>query len=169
MSQRYELSAKVIAATVGDERNHVPVEIADMEIRPAPRLFGRLLGEVQAALIEFLEQVVRVGDFDGGQDQRGLPRGEFGEVRLAHVAQVQAGGAPRHRTVERRRAIKEIDVEAQLLLKKRGARRYVSDEQNWDNRFKDYFAHRVLPVRVEAFCHKRSGRPIGGLGDALPA
>lgn len=62
--------------SVRHERNDVPVEIAHMKISPAPRLFGRLLSEGHAALIELLEQRGRVGDLDRGQAD-GAPRPAF--------------------------------------------------------------------------------------------
>jgi hypothetical protein len=70
-----------------------------------------------------------------------LPRGEFGEVRLVDEAKVQTDFAARDRTVERRGAMKEVDLKPQLLLEKYGARRHVSNEQYWDDGLQSDFGH----------------------------
>jgi len=79
-------TSDVMPLSVTDERNHISIEIADMEIRSAPGLLGRRLRKRRASLCEFSEQALGVGDLDPGQDQGRLARGEFGEVWLMNAA-----------------------------------------------------------------------------------
>ena len=104
-----------------------------MEIRSAPGLLGRRLRKRRASLCEFSEQALDVGDLDPGQDQGSLARREFGEVRLMNAAEVQASLAARHRAVERRCAVKEVDRKPQFVPEESRARRYVANEQDGDD------------------------------------
>src|ERR1700733_2922124 len=131
----------LLPLSVSDEGNHVPIRIADVKIRPAPRLFGRRLGELHATFFELLQQSLNIGDFNCGQDQGDLARGELREVRLADEAKMQAGFVARDRTVKRWSAIKEVNRNPQLLAKECGARRHVPNEQDRDDGFQTYAAH----------------------------
>ena len=86
-----------------------------MEIRSAPRLFGRRLRNRGTARRKLIEKPLHVGDLGCRQDERNLSRREFGKIGIVNTPQVQARLATGHRAIERRIAMEKVNVEPEFV------------------------------------------------------
>ncbi len=126
------LFTQTCSLCVGDEGDDVAVGVGDVEVGSAPGLFRRGLGDRGAPAYEFFVQGLDVVSLDGGADEGFLPGGGQMEYRFMHEAQVQAGAVARNGPIKGRRAVEEVDLEAELFPEEFSARRDVANEEDRD-------------------------------------
>src|SRR5690348_708287 len=111
-----------------DEVQSVAVRIADREGGTPPGLFFQTAVHLDARRQIFGEQALDVLDVDERREQAFLLDDSGDERRLVHEAQMQSRATARHRAIERRITVQEVDAETELVPKEIRRRPDIRDE-----------------------------------------